>query len=61
MVLADEPCRTMVLSPATWGWLEEHEQGIALNLYRYLLARRLEAEPGAGKAREPSGAGEEST
>ena len=61
VVLADEPCRTMVVSPATWGWLEEHEQGVALNLYRYLLARRLEAEPGAGKAREASGAGEAST
>ena len=59
VVLADEPCRTMVVSPATWGWLEEHEQGVALNLYRYLLAGRLEAEPGAGKARETSDADEE--
>ncbi len=41
VVLADEPCRTMVLTPADWGWLEEHEQAVALNLYRYLLAARL--------------------
>lgn len=61
VVLADDPCRTMVLSPATWAWLEEHEQGVALKLYRYLLAGRLEAEPGAGKAREESGAEEERT
>ena len=60
VVLADEPCRTMELTPATRGWLEEHEQGVALNLYRYLLTGRLEVESNAGKAREAS-CDEEST
>ncbi len=43
-VSADEPCETMVLTPAARSWLEEHEEGLALNLYRYLLAGRFEAE-----------------
>ncbi len=60
VVLADEPCTTMVLTPATRGWLEEHEQGVALNLYRYLLAGRLEVESGAGMARKAADADEES-
>ena len=36
-VIADEPCRTMLLTPAAQLWLEEHEQRLALELYRYLL------------------------
>ena len=46
-VVADEPCRTMVLTPAGLGWLEQHEERLALKLYRYLLAGRLQAESGA--------------
>ena len=46
-VTADEPCETMVLTPAARRWLEEHEEQLALKLYRYLLARRFEAEPAA--------------
>ena len=46
-VTADEPCETMVLTPAARCWLEEHEERLALKLYRYLLAGRFEAEPGA--------------
>ena len=36
-VVADEPCRTMVLTPTARQWLEEHEERLALKLYRYLL------------------------
>ena len=46
-VSADEPCETMVLTPAARRWLEEHEERLALKLYRYLLAERFEAEPRA--------------
>ena len=44
-VVADQPCRTMVLTPATRRWLEQHEERLALKLYRYLLAGRFRAEP----------------
>ena len=44
-VIADKPCRTMVLTPATRRWLDEHEERLALKLYRYLLAGRFRAEP----------------
>jgi len=43
-VSADEPCETMVLTPAARRWLEEHREGLALKLYRYLLAGRFEGE-----------------
>ncbi len=46
-VSADVPCKTMVLTPDARRWLEEHEERLALRLYRYLLSRRFEAEPGA--------------
>ena len=46
-VIADEPCRTMVLTLAALGWLEQHEERLALKLYRYLLAGRLQAESGS--------------
>ena len=46
-MIADEPCRTMVLPPATLGWLEQHEERLTLKLYRYLLAGRLQADSGA--------------
>ena len=48
-VTTDEPCETMVLTPAARLWLVEHEERLALNLYRYLLAGRFEAEPGAAR------------
>ena len=47
-VIADEPCHTMVLAPAARRWLEEHEERLALKLYRYLLAGRFPAEPRGG-------------
>ena len=46
-VVADRPCRTMVLTPAARGWLEQNEERLTLKLYRYLLAGRFQAESGA--------------
>ncbi len=40
-VIADEPCRTMALTPSVLGWLEQQEERLALRLYRYLLAGRI--------------------
>ena len=42
-VLAEEPCRTMVMTPADRHWLEENNQELILNLYRYLLGERFRA------------------
>ena len=39
-VVADEPCRTMVLTLVARGNLEKSEEGLALKLYRYLLSWR---------------------
>ena len=36
--VADEPCRTMLLTAATRRWLEEHEPQLLLKLYGYILA-----------------------
>ena len=44
-VSADEPCETMVLTPADRRRLEEREGPLALRLYRYLLAGRFAGEP----------------
>ena len=46
-VSADAPCETMLLTPAARHWLEAQEGQRALELYRYLLAERFEAEPRA--------------
>ena len=43
-VVADESCRTMVLTPVARDWLEEREERLALKLYRYLLGGRLQVE-----------------
>ncbi len=48
-VIADEACRTMALTPATRDWLEQHEERLALKLYRYLLAGRFRNESGTGR------------
>ena len=45
----DEPCETMVLTPGARVWLEEHEEWLALKLYRYLLAGPFEPESGVGR------------
>ena len=46
LVIADEPCRTMVLTPVALDKLEENEQRLTLKLYRYLLAGRLRGASG---------------
>ena len=48
VMVADEPCRTMELTPASRRKLETHEERLALKLYRYLLAGRFQAGSGAG-------------
>ncbi len=47
-VVADQPCRTMVLPLTALHWLDEHEEGLALKLYRYLLAARFQTESESG-------------
>ncbi len=36
-MIADQPCRTMMLTPAARLWLEENEEQLIVRLYRYLL------------------------
>ena len=36
-MIADQPCRTMLLPRAARLWLEKHEEGLILKLYRYLV------------------------
>ena len=38
--IADQPCRTMMLTPAARLWLEENEEQLILKLYRYLLTMK---------------------
>ena len=45
-VITDEPCRTIVLTSAARRWLEEHEERLALKLYRYLLWEPLRTYQG---------------
>ena len=45
-VAADEPCRTMALTPVALGRLERDDEQLALKLYRYLLAGRLQPTNG---------------
>ena len=42
---ADEPCRTLVLTPSTRRWLEQQRPELVLKLYGYLLAGRFKVEP----------------
>ena len=44
-VVADESCRAMLLMPGTRRTLEEREQGLTIELYRYLLAKQFRTEP----------------
>ncbi|MCY3664717.1 MAG: SulP family inorganic anion transporter [Gemmatimonadetes bacterium] len=52
-VIADDPCQAMVLPPTALGWLEQHEERLTLNLYRHLLAGRLQSESGAEEQEQP--------
>ena len=47
-VVADEPCRALVMTPAARSWLEEHRQALALKLYGYLLAGHFQPGPRNG-------------
>lgn len=43
-IVADEACKTMSLVPSDRHWLEANRPELALRLYRYLLADRLDPE-----------------
>lgn len=58
-VIADELCRTMLLTPDARRWLEEHEQGLAIKLYRYMLAEYFRTEPDESLSRQDGTAGNE--
>ena len=47
-VVADESCRTMLLTPGARRWLEEHEQGLIIDLYRYMFAEHFGTGPDEG-------------
>ena len=59
-VVADEACRTMLLTPAARRWLETNELPLALRLYRYLLSGHFRVEPEDGLADEGAGVPEDS-
>ena len=40
-VVADESCRTMLLTPSARRWLEENEQGLIIDLYRYMFVEQI--------------------
>ena len=44
-VVADESCRTMLLTPSARRWLEQHEQGLIIDLYRYMYADHFGTGP----------------
>ena len=46
-VVADNPCRAVVLGPEDRRWLESHRQALIVRLYRYLLAERVSGSPPA--------------
>ena len=46
-LVADEPCRTLVMTPAARRWLEEQRPGLVLKLYGYLLAGHFQGESSA--------------
>ena len=50
-MVADEPCRTLVVTPSTRRWLETHRPELVLKLYTYLLAGHF---PAASSADTPS-------
>ncbi len=46
LVRADEPSRTVTMTPKARRWLESHRQDLALKLYGFLLANQLQPERG---------------
>ncbi len=59
-VSADEPCETMLLTPAARRRLEALEGRLALELYRYLLAGRFEPEPEGSRQDDAAKSGADS-
>ena len=49
-MIADQPCRTMMLTPAARLWLDENEERLTLKLYRYLLTVESRGEGGYSKS-----------
>lgn len=47
-VVADELCSVMLLTPNARSWIEKHEQGLAIDLYRYMLAEHFRTEADEG-------------
>lgn len=47
-VVADESCSVMLLTPNARSWMEKHEQGLAIELYRYMLAEHFRTEADEG-------------
>ena len=47
-VVADESCSVMLLTPNARSWIEKHEQGLAIDLYRYMLAEHFRTEADEG-------------
>lgn len=47
-VIADEPCRAVVMAAAAWRRLEQEDPQLALELYRHLFVSRVAAEPPIG-------------
>ena len=43
-MIADQPCKTMTLTPAARLWLDENEERLILKLYRYLLTIECRGE-----------------
>ncbi|MDE0101907.1 MAG: hypothetical protein OXN89_05965, partial [Bryobacterales bacterium] len=46
-VVADNPCRAVVLATKDQRWLESHREALIVRLYRYLLAERVSGRPAA--------------
>ena len=53
--IADEPCRTLKMTPETRRWLEENRGQLMLRLYGYLLTAEADAEslPGPDARQKP--------
>ena len=44
-LVAEEACRTLLMTPAARRWLETHRKDLALKFYGYVFASRLQAAP----------------
>ena len=60
-IVADESCSTMLLTPNARSWMEKHEQGLAIELYQYLLAEHFRTEADEGAPQDETDGREDST